>query len=1238
MEDWKELFIPQILKRGHDLYTYGSVGEINEENNTYSTTVEGTNGYVTKVSLLNGKVDDPSCTCSYSQNALYCKHLAALLYKMEDKYGKALFLEDDNPEKAVLLTALKARKSSSPLSWQKLLFQDDDLLHYLSFGSSLDIYKPRVETAVDAEALVINNSLGKRTIEISGEGRERNLVYTNVIYSEDHENAVVKIVLGKNGIKEIKCREGYYSAYHSIYYTENKLLTKNCGIDTKNKDGVIELCVHKTAALIDLMRYLKENRDILDYSSSSAEKLINSFKKDILKKEEPTSDEVLLVDIEPTINASKLELRITNSEGKYYKVKDTEKLYSSYLAGSLYSPGRNTIIDFSNVQLTKRAERVMELLKSLKVADIISHQEDRYRDTSFIPYTEILDDFYSIMKESVVIYSSSPLLGFREREPSFNMKIEELRDNGNLVGITVNGNITGKYKSNKYLYWIQDGYLNRTPLSKLGSASSLSEIAKDDGSFSFDVGMNLIDNFYQRVLPNLRRYGKIEDTAAEKIEALIEEAPISVFYVDMEKIEKKDVIICHPTLRYNKREVDIFPDKDERKASTLKKNEKWNAFENDVRDILNAVFDGPITTNREWSLKNNDDSIYHFLSTGLATLMENGEVHATDPVRRLVLKKLPHVKGKIDIDKNNDSVLNFSLDLQGLTIDELVDVLKSYRDKRKYHRLKNGDFVSLGGTNLDSLASLFIDSGLPVKDFIKGNMHIPLYRALYLDGILNEQNGIQYEGGQRFRRLLKEFKTINASDYDVPSSLDNTMRTYQKDGYRWMRVLFAHGFGGILADDMGLGKTVQALALLLALKEEGKNMNSLIVTPASLVYNWKAETTKFTPSLNCVTVTGSAKERERIIKNHRSYDILITSYDLLKKDITLYEGETFDIEILDEAQFIKNSKTASSKAVRAVSASHRLALTGTPIENRLSELWSIFEYLMPGFLFNEETFAHTIAIPIEKYGDRNAQIRLKKLTSPFILRRLKSDVLKELPEKIEETRVVPLSGEQLKVYTAAVANAKGMLKGSENYNKKKIEILAELTRIREICCDPRLVYKDYDGASAKREAVIDLIVSAIDGGHKILLFSQFTSMLELLEKDLNKLGIEYYLITGETGKAKRLENVDAFNSGNVPLFLISLKAGGTGLNLTSADIVIHYDPWWNTAVQNQATDRAHRIGQTKRVTVFKIICENTIEEKILRLQETKKNLANEIVSSDNISLSTLSKEDLMELLDISKIR
>ena len=382
-------------------------------------------------------------------------------------------------------------------------------------------------------------------------------------------------------------------------------------------------------------------------------------------------------------------------------------------------------------------------------------------------------------------------------------------------------------------------------------------------------------------------------------------------------------------------------------------------------------------------------------------------------------------------------------------------------------------------------------------------------------------------------------------------------------------------------------------------------------------------------------MAGNQFERAEIIENILQYDVAVTSYDLLKRDISLYENIHFNYEIIDEAQYIKNHSTAAAKAVKVIGSRIRFALTGTPIENRLSELWSIFDYLMPGFLYGYETFRKELEAPIAKKSDPQATEKLRRMTSPFILRRLKNDVLKDLPDKIEEVRYAAFDTEQRKLYDAQVAYMKGMLESSDQseVNKNKIRILAELTRIRQICCDPSLIFEDYRGESAKRVACLDLVKSAIEGEHKILLFSQFTSMLELLERDLAAEGISYYKIIGSTPKQERVELVQAFNGDDTPVFLISLKAGGTGLNLTGADVVIHYDPWWNVAAQNQATDRAHRIGQTKIVSVYRLIAKNSVEEKILELQETKQNLADEILSGELGGIGSMTREELLSLLE-----
>ncbi len=392
------------------------------------------------------------------------------------------------------------------------------------------------------------------------------------------------------------------------------------------------------------------------------------------------------------------------------------------------------------------------------------------------------------------------------------------------------------------------------------------------------------------------------------------------------------------------------------------------------------------------------------------------------------------------------------------------------------------------------------------------------------------------------------------------------------------------------------------------------------------------------------TVAGNAAEREEILQNAADGreepagmakpDVLVTSYDLLKRDVLLYQELEFRFQIIDEAQYIKNPSTQSAKAVKLVKAQTRFALTGTPIENRLGDLWSIFDYLMPGFLFTYSGFKKRFETPIVKDGDERALKALHRLTGPFVLRRLKSDVLKELPEKLETVVYSMPDKEQKELYTANALQLKNQLESlsGASVGAEKMQILAQLTRLRQLCCDPSLCYERYKGGSAKLDTCVELIAGGIGGGHKILLFSQFTSMLDIIGKRLKKEGISYHLLTGSTSKEDRMRLAGEFQTDEVPVFLISLKAGGTGLNLTAADIVIHYDPWWNVAAQNQATDRTHRIGQEKQVSVFRLIMKDTIEENIIRLQENKQSLAEQIITEGTLSIGSLSREELLSIL------
>ena len=382
-------------------------------------------------------------------------------------------------------------------------------------------------------------------------------------------------------------------------------------------------------------------------------------------------------------------------------------------------------------------------------------------------------------------------------------------------------------------------------------------------------------------------------------------------------------------------------------------------------------------------------------------------------------------------------------------------------------------------------------------------------------------------------------------------------------------------------------------------------------------------------------VSGQPEIRANAIMNSLEDAILITSYDSLKRDFEYYESMQFSVQVIDEAQYIKNANTQASQSVKEIHSSFRIALTGTPIENRLSELWSIFDFLLPGFLYRYRYFKSYFELPIVKDNDLEQEERLRNMIAPFILRRYKKDVLKDLPEKLEEIYYAPLSGEQKELYDARVQRLKISLaqESKEDFNKNKIAVLAELTHLRQICCSPSLIYNGYKGNSAKEDLCIDLIRSAVESGHKILLFSQFTSMLVELQERLNKEGISYYYLHGGTDKKERVRLVENFQKDDVPVFCISLKAGGTGLNLTAADIVIHYDPWWNTAVENQATDRTHRIGQDKVVTVYKLIMKDTLEERIVELQSSKADLAREMLSSEEMGKASFTKEQLLNILE-----
>ena len=653
--------------------------------------------------------------------------------------------------------------------------------------------------------------------------------------------------------------------------------------------------------------------------------------------------------------------------------------------------------------------------------------------------------------------------------------------------------------------------------------------------------------------------------------------------------------------------------------------EEWR-----VMAVLRQVF--PHTRARDGLLwrENTDDALFDLLTDGVPLLQDVATVYMSDAFRTVRVMPPPQMAVGVRL---NSGLLELDVQLGDLDPAELSSLLDSYRRRRRYHRLRSGQFLSLDDPALLGLSRLSEGLGVSDRQLQSGRLRVPTFRAPFVDQVLSDSRALGYTRDDAMRALLKSIKTVENSEFSVPDTLCGTLRGYQRTGFRWLRTMETYGFGGILADDMGLGKTVQMIALFLDAAARGVTRPSLVVCPASLVLGWESELHRFAPSLSVRTVVGDSAARQAILQEVDGFTVLITSYDLLKRDAAQYAAMSFHYLVLDEAQYIKNHATQNARAVKTISSVQRFALTGTPVENRLSELWSIFDFLMPGFLFSYARFRERFEQPAVRDGDKEALDALSRLCSPFLLRRLKRDVLRELPPKTETVRRIPLADTQQKTYLAAALRMREELRAGGAGGTTRLQALTMLTRLRQICCDPSLCFENYRGGSAKLESCLELVREAVDTGHRVLLFSQFTSMLAILESRLREADIPFYTLQGSTPREKRAAMVSAFNSEEgAPVFLISLKAGGTGLNLTAADVVIHYDPWWNVSVQNQASDRAHRIGQQRPVQVYKLIAQGTVEEKILDLQEAKQSLADAVVRADGLSLSALSDDELLRLL------
>ena len=705
----------------------------------------------------------------------------------------------------------------------------------------------------------------------------------------------------------------------------------------------------------------------------------------------------------------------------------------------------------------------------------------------------------------------------------------------------------------------------------------------------------------------------------QEIVAMHTPAPMTArLYVDMDGEQR---LVCRARFDYGGTE--LSPGQEE---AAIRRDE---ALEKAVCRAVQRLF--PLEEGAGvYAFEGDEEARFSLLAEQLPALEGAGEVMISERLARMNVSRRRAMRVDV-VRPEGQGRLLLHADLGGFTQEELNEALAAYRQKRRYVRLSSGVFLSGEALEQAADAAQVLDGLDVTAEEAAAGTDVPESRALYLEQALRERESIRLSAPRAVSDWVERLRQAQRTSAEQPAGLNAQLRSYQLTGLSWLCALSDAGFGGILADDMGLGKTIQVLSLLLREQERGGSVRALVVCPASLQLNWRAEARRFAPSLTVCALMGTAQERARQIAAQDAPNILITSYDQLRRDVQHYAGVSFTHVLLDEAQNIKNAASQAAKAVKTIRAGHRFAMTGTPIENRLSELWSIFDFLMPGYLHSYKKFKERFEAPVVREADERARENLHLMVAPFILRRMKKDVLSDLPEKVESVIESEMTAEQRRVYAAYAAQLTQESESAADDSQERMRMLAGLTHLRQLCCDPRLCLEGYTGGSGKLEQLCEVVLEAIAGGHRLLIFSQFTSMLVLIRERLEGEGVSLFVLTGETPKEERMRLVTAFNEGGAEAFLISLKAGGTGLNLTGADVVIHYDPWWNLAAQNQATDRAYRIGQTKGVQVIRMIASDSVEERICELQESKQQLGDGVLLGEE-NLFTMDADALRGLL------
>ena len=866
-----------------------------------------------------------------------------------------------------------------------------------------------------------------------------------------------------------------------------------------------------------------------------------------------------------------------------------------------------------------------------RLIDILLN-EKMYREkiNSYSPYTNTGGDrllpippFFwdtllpSLTASSTVLFQQEDRLyegiQYSDEAPPLSFEFDQAEEEGYHLEIQGLGGIT---VLEDYGLVVTEGKLLKLPDPECRRLAEVKKMLESSRSAGLRIAPEQMEPFMDKVIPGLMKLGRVHiaDSIADRI---VQTKLHARLYLD----RVKDRLLAGLEFQYGDVIINPLDESNHTRGSDIILMRDSDS-EGKILELMEHEF---FAKTESGYFMTDEDAEYDFLYHKIPLLEQLLEVYATTAVKERLLISTTPPKATLSWNEKTDW-LDFKFDMQGIPESEVVLVLKSLQDKRKYYRLPNGALLPLETEEFQEIISFMNELGIR-KDDLKGTaFSLPLIRGLHLSAADEKGDAVKLSKG--FRKLLANMRNPENLDFPVPDSLIPVLRDYQMYGFQWLKTLAYYRFGGILADDMGLGKTLQSIAFLLSELQDIRQggLPAIIVAPASLVYNWHNELKKFAPEIKAVIADGSLTDRTRILRNTAKADVIITSYPLLRRDIQFYAKESFHTLILDEAQVIKNHVTQTAQAVRALQARYRFALTGTPVENALEDLWSIYAAIFPELFPSSKKAFHDLPREV-----------VAKRARPFLLRRLKKDVLRELPDKIESVQASELLPEQKKLYVAYLARLqKEALKhlNGEDFNSNRIKVLAGLTRLRQLCCHPSLFVEGYKGGSAKFEQLLEIIEECRSSGKRMLVFSQFTEMLKLIGRELGLQGVPYFYLDGQTPASQRVELCNQFNHGERDLFLISLKAGGTGLNLTGADTVILYDLWWNPAVEQQAADRAHRIGQKKVVQVIRLVTQGTVEDKMYELQQKKKNLIEDVIQPGQEALSKLTEQDIREILMI----